>query len=321
MSKQTIGEFLSALRKANGYTQEEIAEKLGVSNRTLSSWETDRTAPEVTLLPVIADIYGVTVDEILRGERRQPNAVLTPQGEEKHCRRLLKRKYNEFSTFMLVLTGVTAANFILLAFAVVCLFFLSTVAGFVCFAVGVTGSATLLTISKYLERQALHFADDESVPERMKNDYRLAVAGKSYRYALSFLGMISVPAALLLIAYSFCTGIVLPLALSAPLALTLSLLLILSLIPRHRYQKTVMLYGNDETKEKAAYNKKLFWKTVVFLAVLHVLCAIIFLALSAGQTQIAAIPAFLPIVIITAFDIAAVAFYAIRCQKYRFDFQ
>lgn len=39
MSRQTIGEFLSALRKANGYTQEEIAEKLGVSNRTLSSRE------------------------------------------------------------------------------------------------------------------------------------------------------------------------------------------------------------------------------------------------------------------------------------------
>lgn len=45
--KQTIGQFLATLRKANGYTQEEVAERLNVSNRTLSSWETDRTVPDV----------------------------------------------------------------------------------------------------------------------------------------------------------------------------------------------------------------------------------------------------------------------------------
>ncbi|MDE6001629.1 MAG: helix-turn-helix domain-containing protein, partial [Clostridia bacterium] len=71
MSKQSTGEFLAILRKANGFTQQEVAEKLNISNRTLSSWETDRTTPDVYMLPAIADLYGVTVDELLRGERRE----------------------------------------------------------------------------------------------------------------------------------------------------------------------------------------------------------------------------------------------------------
>ena len=65
MSKQTTGEFMATLRKANGYTQADVAEKLNISNRTLSSWETDRTLPDVLMLPAIADLYGVTVDELL----------------------------------------------------------------------------------------------------------------------------------------------------------------------------------------------------------------------------------------------------------------
>ncbi|MDE7167309.1 MAG: helix-turn-helix domain-containing protein [Clostridia bacterium] len=69
MSKQTMGEFLALLRKANGFTQQDVADKLNISNRTLSSWETDRTTPDVLLLPAIADLYGVTVDELLRCER------------------------------------------------------------------------------------------------------------------------------------------------------------------------------------------------------------------------------------------------------------
>ena len=71
--KQSLGEFICTLRKAQGYTQAEVAEKLNVSNRTLSSWETDRTAPDVAVLPALADIYGVTVDEILRCERQPKN--------------------------------------------------------------------------------------------------------------------------------------------------------------------------------------------------------------------------------------------------------
>lgn len=69
MERKTIGSFLSALRKANGMTQQEVAEKLNVSNKTVSKWERDEGYPEILILPAIAELYGVSVDEILRGEK------------------------------------------------------------------------------------------------------------------------------------------------------------------------------------------------------------------------------------------------------------
>lgn len=96
MSKQTTGEFLSLLRKAAGYTQEDIADKLNVSNKTISSWETDRTMPDVLLLPAIADLYGVTADEILRGERTQPDKASDNVLTEKSKQAIRKNKYGKF---------------------------------------------------------------------------------------------------------------------------------------------------------------------------------------------------------------------------------
>ena len=69
MERKTIGAFLSALRKANGMTQQEVADKLNVSNKTVSKWERDEGYPEIMILPAIAELYSVSVDEILRGER------------------------------------------------------------------------------------------------------------------------------------------------------------------------------------------------------------------------------------------------------------
>ncbi len=71
MEKKTMGSFLSALRRAQGMTQQEVADRLLVSNRAVSRWERDETVPDITLLPAIADLFGVTVDELLRGERRR----------------------------------------------------------------------------------------------------------------------------------------------------------------------------------------------------------------------------------------------------------
>lgn len=78
--KQPIGEFLATLRKANGYTQQYVADELGISNRTLSAWEQGRTYPDILSLPALAELYGVTCDEILAGERKQKD----DDGEDKH---------------------------------------------------------------------------------------------------------------------------------------------------------------------------------------------------------------------------------------------
>lgn len=69
MEKKTMGSFMAALRKANGLTQQQVADKLNVSNKTVSKWECDEGYPEISILPAIAELYSVSVDELLRGEK------------------------------------------------------------------------------------------------------------------------------------------------------------------------------------------------------------------------------------------------------------
>ena len=66
MEKKTIGGFIAALRKANGMTQKDLAERLNVSDKTVSRWERDDGAPDLAAIPAIAEIFGVTCDELLR---------------------------------------------------------------------------------------------------------------------------------------------------------------------------------------------------------------------------------------------------------------
>lgn len=65
----TFGEFLYALRKEKGMTQAALAEQLGVTNKAVSKWETGEAMPETNLLLPLAEIFGVTVDELLNGKR------------------------------------------------------------------------------------------------------------------------------------------------------------------------------------------------------------------------------------------------------------
>lgn len=86
MEKKTMGSFLAALRRASGMTQKELAERLNVSDKSVSRWERDDGAPDLSLIPVIAEVFGVTCDELLRGERaaagEEQGAQSTPKGEQ-----------------------------------------------------------------------------------------------------------------------------------------------------------------------------------------------------------------------------------------------
>ena len=72
MTKKSIGSFLSELRKEKGLTQKEIADYLNVSDKTVSHWECDKYSPDLSVIPILAEFFGVTCDEILRGERKVP---------------------------------------------------------------------------------------------------------------------------------------------------------------------------------------------------------------------------------------------------------
>ena len=75
MDAKKTGGFISALRKEKGYTQATLAEILSVSNRTVSKWENGDGYPDITILPDIAKALGVTVDELLAGERAPKEIV------------------------------------------------------------------------------------------------------------------------------------------------------------------------------------------------------------------------------------------------------
>lgn len=59
-----IGEKIAELRKARGMTQENLAAEIGVSSQAISKWENGTNMPDIMLLPIIADVFGVTVDEL-----------------------------------------------------------------------------------------------------------------------------------------------------------------------------------------------------------------------------------------------------------------
>lgn len=70
MDQKKIGLFLKELRKEKKLTQETLAEKFNISNRTISRWETGSNMPDVSLLIELSEFYGVSIPEIIDGERK-----------------------------------------------------------------------------------------------------------------------------------------------------------------------------------------------------------------------------------------------------------
>lgn len=114
MEKKSIGSFIAALRKAKGLTQRELAEKLNVSDKAVSRWEREESLPDLSLIPAIAEIFGVTADELLRGERRKEGESL-PRAEEKsekQLKNLVNRSLLRFNNRSIIAAGVTLAGLI-----------------------------------------------------------------------------------------------------------------------------------------------------------------------------------------------------------------
>lgn len=66
MNKQTLGNMIAVLRKEKGMTQLELAEKMGVTDKAVSKWERDLSFPDVSSIPKLAEIFGVSVDELMQ---------------------------------------------------------------------------------------------------------------------------------------------------------------------------------------------------------------------------------------------------------------
>ena len=195
MEKRTIGGFITALRKANGMTQKDLAERLNVSDKTVSRWERDDGAPDLSLIPVIAEIFGVTCDELLRGERKSPEerAERSDESEpeisqkgEKQRQRLLKAKLSQYQTLTYISMGISAVGIIV---ALICnLAFLKAVLGFLLGAIFFVASIVCQAV--FLNQTTLSVEDaglDELELSRFKRSV-ISMAQKSIGLTVALIG-------------------------------------------------------------------------------------------------------------------------------------
>ena len=89
MDRKTLGTMIAELRKAKGLTQLELAEKMNVTDKAVSKWERDLSCPDISSIPRLAEILGVSVDELMQSRTTGPD-----------------KKENIQDTIMLVLTCV-----------------------------------------------------------------------------------------------------------------------------------------------------------------------------------------------------------------------
>lgn len=110
MNQQIIGKFISQKRKEKNLTQEQLAEKLGVSNKTISKWETGKCMPDYSVIKNLCKELEITVAELMDGESSEEKSVRTYDDEQimdllKRTQELEKQK-NTMSGTLLIVMGV-----------------------------------------------------------------------------------------------------------------------------------------------------------------------------------------------------------------------
>ena len=90
--EMTIGKRIAALRREKNLKQDDLAQMLEVSPQAVSKWENDQTCPDISLLPKLAKILGVSVDELLSGKQElQPVVTLVPEDQHKDIKDMMLR--------------------------------------------------------------------------------------------------------------------------------------------------------------------------------------------------------------------------------------
>ncbi len=112
MDQEKIGKFIAACRKEKGLTQAVLGEKLGITNRAVSKWETGRCMPELSVMPELCELLGISVSELFKGER-----IAAENFEESSNELLLEmRKLEESSNKKLL----SFERFLIILFIPVC---------------------------------------------------------------------------------------------------------------------------------------------------------------------------------------------------------
>ncbi len=200
-----MGAFIAALRKANGLTQRELAEKLNVSDKAVSRWERDECAPDLSLIPIIAEIFNVSADELLSGERRRSDDISDSPSKpsarsEKQTKHLLSSAVTKLKNLSMISFGISAAAALA---AVLLAYFVKN--NYITFIV----TAFLLLISTACEitflNNSLSSVTNEEIENAKIDDFKIKAIGFSkILFAVNFYILYAFAA--LLIYLPFCTG-------------------------------------------------------------------------------------------------------------------
>ncbi len=87
----TIGKRISEYRKKKNLKQDELAEMLGVSAQAVSKWENDLSCPDISLLPSLSSILGISIDELVQGQKDEPVVTVVPEEERKDINKMMLR--------------------------------------------------------------------------------------------------------------------------------------------------------------------------------------------------------------------------------------
>lgn len=105
----SMGQMIARLRKKQGMTQQEMAERLNVSNKAISRWERGESAPDLSLIPALADLLGVSCDELLRGRKELNRASENPKEKER-----LERVQRGMRSLMLISLFLSVVGLVLM---------------------------------------------------------------------------------------------------------------------------------------------------------------------------------------------------------------
>lgn len=82
MNQIKIGNYITKKRKEKNLTQEKLAEKIGVSNKTISKWETGKSMPDYATIPLLCEELGISVSELMDAEDNEPKSIRVYDDEQ-----------------------------------------------------------------------------------------------------------------------------------------------------------------------------------------------------------------------------------------------
>ena len=120
MKQEDIGAFIANLRKDKGWTQKEMASRLGVSDKAISKWETGKSLPDMGILIPVSELLGISVDELLSGKKRNDD-VAEGNGYEPskviidYATRTIKRIKKNYRLIPAALLGILVLSIVVLS--------------------------------------------------------------------------------------------------------------------------------------------------------------------------------------------------------------